>query len=366
MNVERMQTLTKELIAIDSTSGREGQIVDYLTTYLSEAGLTVRQFEVTSGRHNILATWEQDTHPTILFNTHIDTVAGHSGPYEDELRIYGRGACDTHGVLAAQLEALHDLKGEGRKGLGLLLVVGEEISHDGAIHAGRCPEVQEPSVLIVGEPTENRLMKSQKGRLKGDLTVHGIEGHSGYPEAFDSAVEKLGRFLNRLWQADWLVSKSDEGNTVNVTILEPSGPDNQIPGRAKVRLLFRCAEPAHHVEKKVLALFREASGALPDRPGGHPHFDLKWDSARNDPVTHLATLPDFDLGTAAYNTDIAYFGWNSCATFLLGPGSILQAHRDLHGDDWLSAEWILKEEQIRGVELYKKLVREVRVRDNSY
>ena len=365
MNVERMQTLTKELIAIDSTSGREGPIVDYLTTYLQKAGLHVQQFEVTPGRHNILATCEQDTHPNIFFNTHIDTVAGHYGPYEDKLRIYGRGACDTHGVLAAQLEALHDLQSEGRKGLGLLLVVGEEISHDGAIHAGRCSEVQEPSVLIVGEPTENRLMQSQKGRLKGDLTVHGIEGHSGYPEAFDSAVEKLGRFLNRLWQADWVARKSDEGTTVNVTILEPSGPDNQIPGRARVRLLFRCAEPTHHVEKKVLALLQEVSHRLPALAGEKPHFEVEWDPARNDPVTHLATLPGFDSGTAAYNTDIAYFGWKSCTTFLLGPGSILQAHTDLHGDDWLSAEWILKEEQIRGVELYKRLVREVRVRDNS-
>ncbi|MCG8606202.1 hypothetical protein MJD09_14600, partial [bacterium] len=78
------------------------------------------------------------------------------------------------------------------------------------------------------------------------------------------------------------------------------------------------------------------------------------------PVRGLATLPGFDTASAAYNTDIAYFGWNS-QTFLAGPGSILCAHKDLVDDDWMAGEWISKREQIEGVELYCRLVRQLSV-----
>ncbi len=356
MNIERMQRLTRDLIKIDSTSGREHEITTFLDVHLQQLGLLTSAFEVTKGRRNLLATWADAAPPSILFNTHIDTVSGHYGPFEDALRIYGRGACDTHGVLAAQIEALLDLCAEGRRDVGLLLVVGEETSHDGA-RAVRQHDVQEPAVLIVGEPTENCMMKSQKGRLKADLLVVGREGHSGYPEKFDSAVEKLVFFLNRLWQAPWLTKNSEAGTTVNTTILERSGPDNQIPGSAKIRLMFRCAEPVEKVKRKVELLLREVSDALTAKGPAQSHFEVTWDPAMNDPISNLAVLPGFEVGAAAYNTDIAYFGWPHSRTFLLGPGSILQAHRDLRNDDWMSAEWILKDEQIKGVELYKRLVK---------
>lgn len=358
MQIDRMQRLTSELIAIDSVTGREAEIADFLRAHLSTLGFWVEMFPVAGERRNLLAGFEEGM-PAILFNTHIDTVPRQYGPREDDGRIYGRGACDTHGVLAAQLEALCDLRDAGVRGIGILLVVGEETTHDGALHAAACARIIEPDALIVGEPTGNKLMTSQKGRLKAELVVRGVAGHSGYPELFDSAVEKLCFFVQRLRQAPWLASDSARGTTANVTIQEGGAAANQVPATARATFMFRCAEPCAKVRRAFERTLQEARADLKLPPELSAHYELRWDAAANDPVTNLATLPGFDTATAAYNTDIAYFGWNKARTFLLGPGSILQAHRDLRNDDWLSGEWISKQEQIEGVELYKRLVREV-------
>ncbi len=347
--------MTRELIAIDSVTGNEKALTLFLVDELRRRGMQVETFEVGNGRRNILARFEAAS-PKILFNTHVDTVPEQYGPHEDEERIYGRGACDTHGVLAAQLEAMHDLYAQGVAGLGILLVVGEETTHDGALSAARNPEIKPPEILIVGEPTENKLMTSQKGRLKAELVVTGKAGHSGYPEKFDSAVEKLIFFISRLLDAPWIANDSQAGTTVNVIILEGGSADNQVPGLARAKLMFRCAEGYEEVKRKVLATFAAANAELPVSSTPEEHCELLWDPAANDPVTSLATLAGFDTRAAAYNTDIAYFGWPNTRTFLLGPGSILQAHRDLNGDNWLDGEWILKQEQITGVEVYKRLV----------
>ncbi len=355
MNATRMFGLTKDLIAIDSTSGSEAAICHFLLDYLTEMEMSVREFEVSPGRKNIFAV-SDSANPRIIFNTHIDTVPGQFGPFEDEQRIYGRGACDTHGVLAAQLEAILAVCAEGVRDLGLLLVVGEETTHDGAIHAGKCADIREPEVLIVGEPTENRLMVSQKGRLKADVVALGVTGHSGYPERFDSAVEKLCLLLDRVWQAPWVAKESTQGTTVNVTFRASRGADNQVPAEAGARLMFRCDRPCEEVKDALVKLVREVEQKLPPRERGEPHFRLAWDPSQNDPVTNLQTLQGFATGSAAYNTDIAYLGWRKARTFLVGPGSILQAHRDLSDDDWSGAEWINKKDQIAGVEIYKRLV----------
>lgn len=359
MNIQRMQRLTLDLIRIDSVTGKEAQIGEFLKEVLQQHGMKVQTWRVSEDRKNILARFDVDP-IDILFNTHIDTVPPQYGPHEDDDRIYGRGACDTHGILAAQLEALEILHSEGIEGLGILLVAGEEVCHDGALHAAACPEIVEPAVLIVGEPTENRLMKTQKGRLKGDLCAHGLEGHSGYPEECDSAVEKLCLALEVLWRAPWVHKDSREGNTVNVTILEGGATANQVPGFARARLIFRCVDACSSIKEKVSELLAELESSLPAPKGNHSHFEIAWDPAENDPITNLATLPGLRTGSAAYNTDIAYFNWNRCKTFLAGPGSILRAHKDLKDADWINGEWISKSGQIAGVHLYCDIVRACR------
>ncbi|MCG8604862.1 M20/M25/M40 family metallo-hydrolase, partial [bacterium] len=305
MHVDRMQKLTRDLIAIDSVTGNEGEICSFMENELRARGMAVQSWAVSGDRRNILASF--NGRPVeILFNTHLDTVAPQYGPHEDADRIYGRGACDTNGILAAQLEALEFLKNEGMEGLGLLLVVGEEVHHDGARHAANCTEIREPKILIVGEPTENKLMTSQKGRLKADLCAHGVEGHSGYPEKSDSAVEKLCLALSVIWQAPWIKKNSQDGTTVNVTIVEGGDVDNKVPAFARAKLVFRCAESSSAIKQRLSDLLFDLDRSLPASKSDMPHFEILWDAAENDPVRGLATLPGFAVMAAADEAELKH------------------------------------------------------------
>lgn len=341
-----MRKLTRDLIAVDSVTGNEGRIARFLQDELTGRGWEVRLFEVDGERANVYATLGEGP-PRILFNTHIDTVPPAYGPEEDDRRIYGRGACDTHGLTSAMLEALEEAHQRGVGGLGLLLVVGEETDHLGAIAAGKQPQPPCPEVLVVGEPTENKFLTSQKGILAARLRAVGREGHSGYPERFESAVEKILPALEALRTADWLARDSADGNTVNISSLRGGDAFNKVPGEASATLLFRLAEPAPAVRARADALLRAAC----------PDLQIEWgDGYSSDPVARIDALPDHPTGVAAFNTDLPYFGWQPQRWYLVGPGSILQAHRDPVDGDRERGEWIDKQEQEAGAFLYLELI----------
>ncbi len=346
MNFERMGQFTNRLIAIDSVTPREAEKMKCIEQELQSRGLTTRRLPVCGERFNLLATMPGAS-PQLLFNTHVDTVAPRYGPHEDERRIYGRGACDTHGILAAFMEAFDVLVSGGLSGIGLVLTVDEEGGeHLGAACAGR--DLPQPQFLIVGEPTENRLMRSQKGLLKADLIATGREGHSGYPERADDALERLTSAIHVLREQPWLARHSESGNTLNVFIKCGGEAYNKVPGHAEAGLFIRLCEPMNEVKSRVESAVRSI---------GDERLALRW-LGGNDPVMNLATLRGWETGVAAYNTDIAHFRWPGAKTFLFGPGSIHQAHRDLSGERWDEGEWIDKAEQRRGAELYVRLVRE--------
>jgi len=347
MDFERMRRLTRELIAIDSVTGREAAVAGFLAEGLGQRGWKVRLSEAAPGRPNLLAVFEEGS-PRILFNTHLDTVPEAYGPEEDEERIYGRGACDTKGILAAMLEALEDARGAGARGLGLLLVAGEERDHVGALAAGKDPALEAPEILVVGEPTRNRFLTAQKGLLSARLEARGREGHSGYPEEFDSAVEKLIPALEVLRTAPFLVRRSAEGTTVNVSLLRGGDAFNKVAASASAMLLFRLAEPAADLIPKVEVLLARVS----------PEVRIRWERGQAcDPIPAIDALSGFPTGVAAFGTDLSYFGWNPVRRYLAGPGSILQAHRDPAPGDPQAGEWILKREQEEGARLYRELLR---------
>lgn len=359
-----MRRWTRELIAIDSVTGREGELASWLAGEMPARGWTVRELPVEGTRRNLLATFDGEA-PRVLFNTHLDTVPEAYGPDEDAERLYGRGACDTHGILAAMLEALEAARDDGAAGLGLLLVVGEETDHLGARTAGR--QLDAPEVLVVGEPTENRFLRAQKGLLTGRLLAGGIEGHSGYPEECDSAVERLLPALEALRTAPWLRHHSDEGTTLNLSLLEGGDAFNKVPGSAACTLMFRLAEPAAQVARRaeeLLAAFdvvvreAEVEGDAFRAPAGQ--LVLEWHPvAVSDPVEPIDVLDDHPCGVAAFGTDLPYFRWQPEKRFLVGPGSIKQAHKDPVGGDRMRGEWIAKSAQEDGARLYRELLRRV-------
>lgn len=250
----------------------------------------------------------------MLFNTHIDTVP----PFYpasvdlDEGVIRGRGACDTKSIIAAQLFAAQRLVASGVTDVGLLFVVSEETDHSGMKRANDLG--LRPKFLIVGEPTESKMIRSQKGILKCKLTSKGVSCHSGYPHLGKSAIDPLIDVVHELMHGHWPKSEELGDTTLNVGLLSGGHAANALASHAEATLMFRVISPPEDIMQEVKKVAGQRVGV-----------DL---ITANAPVK-LGVVEGYEQGIVAFNTDIPYFKLEEGATpYLIGPGSILDAHSD--------------------------------------
>ncbi|HEY7407074.1 MAG TPA: M20/M25/M40 family metallo-hydrolase, partial [Gemmatimonadaceae bacterium] len=177
--------LTLSLMRIDSTSGRESEVMQLAQTTLESRGWAVQRIPVSEGRDNIFASAVDA--PLVTLSTHLDTVPPYIAPRVDGGRVWGRGACDAKGIAAAMLAAADRLASEGEERTDLLFVVGEEKGSDGARAANGLRATSR--WLINGEPTESRLATGAKGSLRVTVRTRGRAAHSAYPHLGVSAIE---------------------------------------------------------------------------------------------------------------------------------------------------------------------------------
>lgn len=319
------------LMEIESTSGREGDVIAYAHQLLERAGWSCTRIPVSPGREDVYAT--TGGAPTITLSTHLDTVPPFIPPRREGGRLWGRGACDAKGIAAAMICAAERLRASGIS-VGLLFVVGEETTHDGAVAANLIPTASR--VIINGEPTESTLALGTKGALRLTLRTHGEAAHSAYPELGRSATHALVHLLAEL---DDLELPRDEllGNTtVNIGKLSGGVADNVIAPQAEARLMIRLVSDPEMVMQRISDWVGDratiARGAMV-------------------PPVKLGTVPGFRTSIAAYATDIPKLTkWGT--PYLFGPGSIHVAHRD--------DEHVLERELVDAVDAYERLARAIR------
>ncbi len=299
--------LALKLIDIESTSGREKPMADFLQAYLEPLGWQVQLQEVAPDRDNIFA-FRPGNKPRLIFNSHIDTVPPFFPASIDDAWIRGRGACDTKSLIAAQLLAAQALVEKGHEDIGLLYVVGEEVDHCGMIKANALG--LDPEYLIVGEPTESKLARRQKGILKFQLECVGKAAHSGYPHTGDSAIETLLDVLQDLRRAQWPEDATLGATTLNIGILKGGRAANVLADHASAEALIRVVTKQEDIRAKVEEI---AAGRASIRviAGNDPH--------------ELHTLQGYESAVVAFNTDIPYLQFSGKA-LLWGAGSILDAH----------------------------------------
>ena len=149
--------LTRALVDIESITNNEEGVGLYLYDYLAPLAAryegTIETIEVEPRRFKIFVQWGAPL--SVTLSTHIDTVPPFVASREDETQIWGRGACDTKGIIASMIKAVEALLASGARGFGLLFVVGEERNSAGAYRAAQSPRGSR--YIINGEPTENRL-----------------------------------------------------------------------------------------------------------------------------------------------------------------------------------------------------------------
>jgi acetylornithine deacetylase len=298
--------LARTLVDIDSTTGLEADCGRWLAAYLRGRGFRVEEQPVAGDRFNVLATIDP---PRVVLSTHFDCVPPFFPSRETEGVLHGRGSCDAKGILAAQICALERLRAQGTREVGGLFLVGEERGSDGARVANETPNAC--CFLVNGEPTDSRLGTATRGVLRVKLTASGRAAHSSFPEAGESAIEKLLDVLVRLRSIGWPESEPLGRTHYTVGLINGGIAPNVIPPHAEAEVMFRTVGPAADIVSLI-----------------EPLRDLvRIDVILEVPAVKLETVPAFETAVFPFTTDIPFLDrWGS--PLLFGPGSILVAHTD--------------------------------------
>ncbi|MEI6673696.1 MAG: M20 family metallopeptidase [Verrucomicrobiota bacterium] len=320
----------------------EQAIANFLGGWLEALGAEVVLEEVQSGRPNLLARFAPvDGRPRILLGPHLDTV-GVGGmtidPFGGELRdgrVWGRGASDTKGPMAAMLWALRQTRGMLAKlpvAVDFVAFMGEESGQWGSKDFVRRHGV-EYTFAVVGEPTSMQVVNVTKGSLWATLRATGKAAHSSQPERGENAILKLTRALDTL---DHHLGHALAGfshpvlghSTLNVGVIRGGSRPNIVPDIAEAELDIR-STPDLAAAGGASRLLRELleDHALPVeiiRSNENPPME----TASDHPLVRalLAVDPATQLAGAPWFSDAAHLSNGGVPSICLGPGSIDQAH----------------------------------------
>jgi acetylornithine deacetylase len=350
MNVE--STLA-ELVRLDSRSSRSNlEVITYAAARAEKAGLCARLFpyadESGTKKFQMVAvhpkTLEDGGEVELALVGHTDTVPFDAAWTEALMlterdgKLYGRGACDTKGFIAAALAAIEetDVRGLGRT-LALVLTADEEV---GCLGAKRLAESKpfRARHAVVGEPTSLQPMRAGKGYCLADVTLRGREGHSAYPHLGASAIMRAARLITRIERIAEQLKRDAHADfdppytTVNVGLVAGGTAKNIIAGECRFTLEWRPVpnqRPEHVaelIEREVDALRAQDAD-----------FDCRVDVTRLDGgvetgadaplVRALEEASGKAAGTISFGTEAPQLAELGADAVVFGPGDIRVAHR---------------------------------------
>jgi acetylornithine deacetylase len=326
--------LTRTLIDIPSVTPEEDRVGQYLYDYLSRICAThhgvVEMEEVEPKRWNVFATFGE---PIVTLSTHMDTVPPFVPSRVDDEFIWGRGACDTKGIIASMITAAERLLERGVRGFGLLFVVGEERNSAGAQYAAEHPRGSK--YIINGEPTENFLALGSKGALRYELVARGKMAHSAYPQLGDSAINKLLDALDAIRRVELPVDEVLGPSTLNIGTISGGRAPNVIPDEARAEIFIRLVGDSASTRKAMVDAVRGFKG-------------IELIEVLEIPALRLTAVEGLPTTVVAYTTDIPAFLGKWGKPLLFGPGTIHVAHT--------LDERVPKQQLLDAVEIYQKLV----------
>lgn len=324
-------SLARQLIDVPSPTESELAVGELLERELTRLGFATQRHDVTPTRFNLLA--RAGGHPRVILNSHIDTVPPWFGSSEDEEFVYGRGACDTKGIIAAMIAAGERLRARGVDDFAFLFVVGEETDSVGAKSANTAFANLGSEYVLVGEPTESTFARASKGALTCTVRFEGVAAHSAYPHLGDSAINRMVAAIAEINAADWGRHDVLGNATVNVGVVRGGQKPNIIAAEAECELIFRLVTTPEDVQARLEALLEKHRGRITAARGNEPQF-MVVPEGQNSAVV-------------SFNTDVPWLK-NLGKPLLFGPGSILDAHG--------KSEKIAKRELLAAVETYEAMV----------
>uniref|UniRef100_A0A0B7KK05 Peptidase M20 dimerisation domain-containing protein n=1 Tax=Bionectria ochroleuca TaxID=29856 RepID=A0A0B7KK05_BIOOC len=330
--------LLRQLMEIPSVSEEEQKIGIFLSKYLKNLGYTVELIPIApdSDRCNVYAYLGADRKARTCMTSHMDTVPPHIDFKIEGDIIYGRGACDDKGPLAAQIIAAEELRAERviQDGdISLLFVVGEEKGGPGMLAANDMNLSWE--AIMFGEPTEGKLAVGHKGHFVFELFARGFASHSGYPERGKNAATTLVTLLDELKSLDLPTSELLGPTTFNLGKIQGGVAYNVLAADAYALCGIRVAANLEEIEKKVAEIVKKYPDVTLKKSFGYPETYLDYE------IEGLDSMP------VSFGTDIPRLKGNH-KRYLYGPGSILHAHG--------VNEQVAIPDLIESVAVYKRLV----------
>ncbi|HWB84799.1 MAG TPA: M20/M25/M40 family metallo-hydrolase [Bryobacteraceae bacterium] len=328
--------LTRALVDIESITNNEERVGNFLYDTLARLaarfGGHVERMEVEPRRFNVFAQFGAEL--AVTLSTHMDTVPPFFTSREDAEHIWGRGACDTKGIIASMIHAAQALLAGGETSFGLLFVVGEERNSAGAFCAARQPRGSR--YIINGEPTENKLALGSKGALRYEIAATGRMAHSAYPELGDSAIHKLVDALADIRRLPLPVDSLLGPSTLNIGTISGGRAPNVTADEARAEILIRLVGDSTETKQAL-------EHAINGRAELREILEI--------PALRLNSIPGIETTVVAYTTDIPAFGGKWGEPFLIGPGTIHLAHTN--------EERVPKQQLIEAVGIYQRMVRQL-------
>jgi acetylornithine deacetylase/succinyl-diaminopimelate desuccinylase-like protein len=355
----KTEKLLSELIALpsvnpaflpaDDARAGEQRMADFLAATAAKAGLDVAFQKVLPGRTNLLARLSPSgkIRQRILLAPHLDTVpvadANQFIPRKTGGRLFGRGACDTKGSIAALLTALCEVAGSKQRPRETEIIFAGLVDEENAQAGSRtfAASGMKADLAIVGEPTRLQVVTAHKGSLWLQLETRGKSAHGSRPELGRNAVHTMSRIVDTL-ETDYAAQLRQRRHallghpTVNVGMIHGGSQPNSVPDSCSITIDRRTlpGETEAGVRREITALL-----AL-------KKLQAKFSSAKPMPSSPLETKTSLPLvrefmhiagqkkaAGVDFFCDAAVLAEAGIPSVVFGPGDIAQAHT---ADEWIS------------------------------
>ena len=356
----KTEKLLRELVALPSVNpaflapgdprAGERNVAEFLGATAAQAGLDVSFQPVFPGRSNMLArlTPTATMQQRILLAPHLDTVGGTESQFDPRKkhgRLYGRGACDTKGSIAAMMSALCDLVNSRQRPRATEITFVGLIDEENAQAGSRALAAKDfhADLAIVGEPTCLEVVTAHKGSLWLRLMTRGQAAHGARPELGRNAVHSMARIVDFLQTkyARRLGRKRHPllgSPTVSVGVIAGGTQANIVPDECTILVDRRTlpGETETSVWRELHALLkanRLEATCIDDKQA--PCSPLET-NPRNPLVRRfLQSVGQARPAGVHYFCDAAVLAESGIPSIAFGPGDIAQAHT---ADEWIALD----------------------------
>lgn len=365
----------KDLVAFPSVNSGEKPVAEYVSGVMSQYGFRTEVQDIAEGRANVVAVCGQSDNQ-VIFTGHLDVVPpGDSwetgDPFaltEKDGKLYGRGACDMKGGIAAMMAAAICVAERDEIGdceLRLVFVADEEVDGLGSQYYVANNRSAARTITVIGEPTMLEATIAHRGVTRFKVTINGRQCHSGIPREGINAIYQMARFCLAVEEFDRSRQSMDCGilppPNMTATIARSGLKENAVPGTSEVILDCRTVpgETVDSLRASIVEILEKLFAGTEVTYEVSDFINVTPSSVKEDGRVCTVVKDAFRaaFGEEAVVTyfkgccDMSYFckaGFTE--TLLCGPGSMDQAH--------IVDEYIAIDQLHAAVDLYAEVVRQ--------